>query len=579
MLIFISVLALQILIVALGVFLGYKRGIGRGIVRLVELLVMGAVSLLLGRLIAEKLASKAFSAILPLLSGDILSLVEAIPELKLLLIGFVGALLVPLIFALLFAIFGLISQILLKKRSKALVKLVARKDEDMSRARNHWIGLGIGAVSAVLVALVLFSPVYTMLSFVGGLSDESIALVGGAAAPEEQTPADAEGSLSLRPTLLKRGGFDLETFLREMRDASGKLAPVLSLHLTGHDTPHGDHYDAVEEADVLINAIAAALSHTTSCEQNSAGSADVLTKVTHVAQTSLPLIAGHPFAKELVADTACAAGTYLKNGGEIAGISTHTGDLMTDLLLDAMAQAFSETTVENLSDTTKTLFGVDLNAIEEEAKTAKPAETKKPAETSKAPSQSGENNTKPAETGTPEADGTQTPSVPAESQGSSKPAVTPVTTEQGALALLSGLDFNNIEALLADDAQCTNLITAVYLLDANPVFAPVIVKFCDSVPVILPNVTSAVAQELYTALVGGLFAEANYLTARGLQARAQDVKKVILDTAFLFDFSVSDNQAELGAICVVTRFFTQENIADPLGVSFEEFRNYLGVAE
>jgi len=175
MLVFVSVLVLQLLIVALGVLQGYKRGAGRSTVRLVELLVIGAASLLLGRLIASKLAVKVWALVLPMIDGEWSSLLASLESL---VVGFVGALAIPLIFAILFSVLGLLSKILMKKRGVAIVKAITKKEEDPSDKKSHLIGMGIGAVSAVLVALALFSPIYTALSLVGGLSDESIAMIG-----------------------------------------------------------------------------------------------------------------------------------------------------------------------------------------------------------------------------------------------------------------------------------------------------------------------------------------------------------------------------------------------------------------
>ena len=77
MIVFASVLALQVLIVALGVVLGYKRGIGSGILRLVELILIAVASLALGRALAAKIADAAFAMILPMLGEEIRSLIGA----------------------------------------------------------------------------------------------------------------------------------------------------------------------------------------------------------------------------------------------------------------------------------------------------------------------------------------------------------------------------------------------------------------------------------------------------------------------------------------------------------------------
>lgn len=594
MIISIVLLAFQLLIVGLGVLLGYKRGIGRGVVRLVELVVMGVVSFFLGRFLSDLFAHKAWAAISPLLGADIVELISASPALNELIVGFVGALFVPFIFALLFSVMGLISLILLKKRSVALVRGITKRDEDMSKKSNRLIGLGIGAVSAVLVALVLCSPAYTALSLVGGLSDESIAFIGDMTSTDAETPDDPEGTLSVRPTLLKNEGFDVESFLLELRAASGKLAPALSLHLTGHDTPHGDHYDAIEEAYTLINVVATAIAHTKECEES--GTADAMTKVTHIAQASLPMIAGHAFAKELVADAAVAVGSYLQDGGELAGISSHTGDYVTDLMVDAMAEVLVATTVENLSDTTNTLFGVDLDQIEEDQKngvtTPAPEETKAPEtkpEGSKPTTPSDDTSDKPVSPDKPTKPNDSDKPNPSETTApeTTAPRV-PVKTTQGALAILSSINLNNASTLFMDDDSCLSLIEAVYLLDSNPTFAPIVNALGDlgqkmlseNSAAIMPNLTETSVRSLYEALVMGVtYEKAMYGNTRTLEDRANDIKYTLQSVVQTQHFQMTDYQAELAAICLTIHFYTEENMENPGNITFEAFKEYFGIRD
>ncbi len=379
MLVFISILALQVLIIGLGILIGYKRGIGRGIVRLVELILIGVVSLTVGRTIAAKIADTAFSLVLPLLGEEIAAMITASESLSALIVGFVGALLVPILFAVFFGLLTLITKILLKKRSNAIVKGVLGHEEDTGSAPSRYVGMAIGAVSAALVALALFSPVYTALSLVGGLSDESVALIGSlVAAPEAevQTPVEPDAALAVRVSLLKPNGLDLVDFIEEVRSVSAVAAP-LSLNLATATTPEGERYNAVEEAVALTNAVGAAATAINQENKESAETgapqapASPISTLTKAASAALPHIAGQPFAKELVASAASTAGQHLQSGGSIAGVSTTSGDFITNIMVTAISEVFAETTTENLSDTTATLFGVDLDKIEEERKTEK----------------------------------------------------------------------------------------------------------------------------------------------------------------------------------------------------------------
>ena len=674
MLVFASILALQVLIVALGVWLGYKRGIGRGIVRLIELSLIAIVSLSLGRNIAAKIADTAFAMLLPLLGEDISAMISASESMRGLIVGFIGALLVPILFAIFFSVLGLITQILLKLRSKALTKLILGHEEDTSKAPSRYIGMAVGAVSAVLVALVLFSPLYTALSLVGGLSDESVALIGTLLeAPEadENTPVDPDAALAVRVSLLKPKGLNLVSLINEVRAVSTVTAP-LSLNLATATTPEGERYNAVKEAVALTNAVGAAATAIT--EENNktteAGATDTpvspLNTLTAAATAALPHIAGQPFAKELVATAASTAGQHIQNGGSIAGISKDTGDFMTDIMVEAIAEVFVETTTQNLSDTTATLFGVDLNQIEEEKKTEKeiakeskeaekqaakeskeaekqaakeskeaekqaakeskeaekeskkaekdkttaPETTKTPVETTVAPvetttapkettsepkettSEPKETTSEPKETTSEPKETTSEPkettSEPKETTKAPEETINPEEekeiAQRGAVQLLLGINFNNAAGIFEDEAQCKILIEAVYLISENPTFKSVIKVLGelggyilkDYGDLLLPHLNDEVVDHLYETLQSCLAEEAFYTEMRSVKAMVPAVKSSLLWIASEGNISFTDAQAELGAICIVAKFFTPENIANPDGLSYSQFSSYLG---
>lgn len=654
MLVFISVLVLQLLIVGLGVWLGYKRGIGRGIVRLVELLVIGTVSLIVGRVIAAKIASKAFSAILPLLGEEISTLIQSSESISALLVGFVGALIVPLVFALLFSVLGLLTLILLKKRSNAIVKGIIKKEEDVSAKKNRLIGMGIGAVSAVLIALVLFSPIHTALSLVGGLSDESIALVGSILSTTEdgeEALAEPDSALAVRVTLLKKQGFDLEAFLRDLRSVNAVATP-LSLNLATAKTPDGARYNAVEEAVALTNAVgAAATAITVDAEKDPESGEPVapaspIETLNKAATVALPHIAGQPFAKELVVSTANAAGTHIQNGGSIGGVSAHSGDMMNDIMVDAISEVFVNTTKENLSDTTVTLFGIDLNQIEQEQKTEKelakeskeaakeskkaekeaakeskkaekdknknttpaapettktpetpvaPETTKTPEDTSKKPEDTAktpeDTSKKPEDTSKKPEDTSKKPAETTKAPETTKPndpvkdPVSDLQKQQGALTVLAKVDFNNATAIFEDEEQSGSLIEAVYIISANPTFAPVVSAFGElggqlmkeNSATILPNMSEEAIRDLYESLLESVEAEGKYNPERSLQEKVPSVKSSLVGVAESYKYPITDNQAELGSICIVARFFTKENMANPNLITYEDFRDYLAI--
>jgi len=419
----------------------------------------------------------------------------------------------------------------------------------------------------------------------------------------------------------------------ELRDAAGVVASPLSLKLATATTPEGARYDAVEEAVALTNAIGAAMAAQKPAEPDAEGNpapeAKPIDTIAQAATAAIPHIAGQPFAKELVATAVSAVGTHLQNGGEIAGLSSHSGDVMMDVMVDAMSEVFVNTTTENLSETTNTLFGIDLNAIEEEKKTekerekeAKKAEKEAAKESKKAEKEAAKESKKAEKTSAPET--TQAPEtskkpettkVPADTNGPAEPdetetVVTPestvdpetsktpettkepeapkepeVPTTQGALAILSNVDFNNATAIFNDEAQCASLAAAVYVLDANPSFAPVVSAFGtlggqlmqENSAAILPNMTEEDLHRFHERLMESVGAEGKYHPTRAMADKMVSVKADILEIATSYNYPVTDKQAELGAICLIARFCTAENMANPSLITFEDFTAYLGV--
>ena len=147
-------LVLEILIIALGILIGYKRGVGRSVVRLIYLAVIGIVSFFTARAIAFKVSLPAFEAVYKFLPADIQHLFEKSHNLELLVENIVGAIIAPVIFAAMFGILQLLTLICFKRISQKLVAAITKKT-DAPTIASKWIGAGVGLVASVAIAAVL----------------------------------------------------------------------------------------------------------------------------------------------------------------------------------------------------------------------------------------------------------------------------------------------------------------------------------------------------------------------------------------------------------------------------------------
>ena len=143
-----------------------------------------------------------------------------------------------------------------------------------------------------------------------------------------------------------------------------------------------------------------------------------LQKLTAGAQSALPVIKTSPFSCELVVGAINGLGKLLLDGNSIGGLSVNTGNILTDRVMLSLAQVFTTTTVESLSDNMKTLFGVDMSIPQDQHKPT--------AETS--------NTT--AETGSGNSDTPVSPDKPTET--------TPVDEQTGAIEYIMNVDLGSL---------------------------------------------------------------------------------------------------------------------------------------
>ncbi|OPZ01337.1 MAG: hypothetical protein BWZ10_03473 [candidate division BRC1 bacterium ADurb.BinA364] len=181
-------------ILAICIWLGYRRGTGRSVVRLIYLSVLAVLSFFLARWLAGLFSGVALIAVARFYSEPIKQLMLRSPQTEQLVGRIITALLVPVIFALVFGVLQLLSLIRLKTLSEKLILLV-KKDGDPKGAASSWIGAGIGVIQGILIAAVLLAPLSCAVVILRSVDSQALEALGG----QEALPAEIPGEFPQKP--------------------------------------------------------------------------------------------------------------------------------------------------------------------------------------------------------------------------------------------------------------------------------------------------------------------------------------------------------------------------------------------
>ena len=539
-------LILSVIMVALGVLIGVKRGFGRAVIHFVYLAVFGVAAYFIGHVIADKGAVALHDLIHNSLGAEVVSLIDSAPHMNEFMLSVEVALPLCVAVAAVFAVLALLSLICLKKLSFAILRGITGHEAETPDTRSRILGGVVGGVTAIMLSLLLLSPFHMVTAVVSDLSSETLDLV-------------------------EENGFgEIADHIRLENPAAIKANHAMMLGLAKGKTPAGVTYHAEHEVAVCVNAAVAAINSIQSAPEG-----DAMSMLSAGAGAALPVIKDSPFARELVTYGIDGVGILLLNDGSIGGLSLHSGNVIADSLMRSFAEVFAATTTENLAENMYTMFGVDMDNTHQ-----KPAE--KPAETTKAPDV------------TPSESTPSTPSTPKDPSDTSaatdptetKPAETTrvpadptlnLNTQSGAIAYITGVDLSNTEKLFNDEQAMSNLIMAIYVIDENPNFVPVVETIGDAAGgSLIPGLTNAELTGLYDSLLMAVYTEGQYGVQRPLKDKIAPIQEKIIELSVKKGNYTTANQAELGAICIVAHFFTAENMADPMRITFDDFASYFG---
>lgn len=375
---FISVLflILELVILAVGILIGYRRGIGRSMMRLAYLAIIGIVSFILGRLIAFRVSDSVMLVLHDLLPADVQAILATTPELEVVIASLMGALIAPLVFALLFGILQLLSLIFFKMLSGKLVSAIYKNQE--APAWSKWAGAGVGLVSSVAIAAVLLSPLFTVMYVVENTPDETLTIfaeaLGGEDDGESVVAMAPNGAMKASVTALSPALDTLDTPFDMTHLTPWKTFLIKAL--TEYEIPTGNadtpthHESASDSLPALMEAAGDALYAYNQTATNGGTSVDAFT---NAAAALIPYIEQSPTIKQVAADALSAMGQTLQNGGAIMGMELpKTENELIKSMVDSLVNTLAQTTPDTVESNMKSLFGELDDSLKPESKRTKP---------------------------------------------------------------------------------------------------------------------------------------------------------------------------------------------------------------
>ena len=356
---FISVvfLVLELMILAVGILMGYRRGIGRSMVRLAYLAVIGVGSFFLGRFVAFRLSDIIMDTAKDVVPNDVLTLLTTSPDLEVLLTNLIGALIAPVIFALLFGILQLLSLIFFKTLSGKIISAVYKKEE--APAWSKWAGAAVGLVSAVAIAAVLLSPLFTVMHVVENTPDKTITIFAEAyeenGVSELAAAPSPVSTMKAYPTTLD---FNIKPSFNAAKFSpwNAPLANLLTSYDVHEDNGETTHESLTHSLPLIIEMAGDAL-YAYNCTANSGGEAtDALT---NAGACAIPYLDKSSTVKYISSDIIGALGKTFQSGNDFLGISLpQSDDPLVKSMIDNLVNSLADTTADTVKDNMITLFGL-----------------------------------------------------------------------------------------------------------------------------------------------------------------------------------------------------------------------------
>ncbi len=335
----IAFLCLEALILALGVFRGYRRGLIESSIRTVYLLLIGVVSFFVSRAVAASLSGVVAGAA-GQLAPALHPLWDNAPAAVDLVSALAVALLSPLLFVILFMLLRLLSLIGFRAIAAKLSALLKLPTED-GASGTKWGGAAVGFACALCLSAALLSPLGTVLFVAEDIPENTIAIFTFS---YDQYSAPTYGSTE---ELTKRLSPSINIAL------FNPLCKPLARGLTGYRVSLEKQQvreNAVDTLPLFLEIAGDALYAYNVTAESQGVENDALT---NAAATITPYFERSATVKLLAAELLRAAGQALEQNGEFMGITVPVSEdpilrRVVDKLISALAQTNTETVEANM---------------------------------------------------------------------------------------------------------------------------------------------------------------------------------------------------------------------------------------
>ena len=331
----IAFIILDLIIIAIGMLMGYFRGTGRSLVRLVYLAIIGVISFFASRAIAFAVSPKILSVVIKLIPTDLHDMITDAPVAMTIIENLMGGIISAILIAVVFGILQALTMIGLKALSKKIVGAIYKKEEPTA---SRWIGLGVGLVTGVLVSVFLLAPIFTVLYWADNISPDT-------AVEYFEYDSEAAAENSFKSTKL----FPLNKLLADA--------------VTSYDVPCRVSEDikkdnALNAVPVLLDVGKDALEVFAATKENGGNDTDATSNA--IASAS-PHRDRSVTLRRIAIDMMVSIATTLEDGGYVLGLHfVHSDNALIEDIRPALISAIKNCHEENINKNLITFFG-DIN--------------------------------------------------------------------------------------------------------------------------------------------------------------------------------------------------------------------------
>lgn len=370
----ILMIAVSVIVVALGVIIGYKRGTRRSLVRLVYILIIGVITLFLSAVISKPISGSIMSLIQTLYNGTLRQIAENSANFEPIIEWLIASLIIPILFPLVFIIFQALSMIKFKTIADKITSRI-KKDGDPMNKKSRLIGAGIGSLQGMIVSFILILPLILGAFIIKPIfnptpPDGAVIASQSKGIQSRSTSLCLARPLSLTGNLLQVGG-DVTTYpppAIPRRPAPTATSLVFTVPLAAYTAGavFGASWNSPEFRAAFAVLLAQALMidpsriHipvpvyppfvTDGSDNNDTN--DILNMIA----ASIPFIEQSPVLCEFAADLLNTAAVIWESGESFLGISLDPSDSINSTIFSALINSLEGATDDNIVGILSTYF-------------------------------------------------------------------------------------------------------------------------------------------------------------------------------------------------------------------------------